>query len=102
MKSLADKAEAYFAKQELVPLTIGGARWNDPAKSIRVHIAQMRNSPEGSEVWEASRYHLRRYREALSATGKPSVIAEHSLEEKVAEMQKKGKTEKSLFGTEIP
>jgi len=102
MKTEADIAEAYFAKQELVPLTIGGAKWQDPAKAISLHISQMRNSRAGSDVWESSMHHLQTYREALSATGESAMISEHSLDEKVAQMQKKSKTKESLIGTACP
>lgn len=102
IKDAADRAERYFAHQELEPITIAGARWSNPQKAVALHINQMRNSQEGSDVYEASKHHLQQYRDALSGSQEAKTIQEHTIAEKVAQMQKKSKSTKSLIGTECP
>jgi hypothetical protein len=102
MSELADKFEEYFAKQELIPIKVNGAQWLDPARAVSNMIKCMRASREGSDAFESYRNHLNQYRNALREHKSSQSISELTISEKVAQMQNKSKSIKSLKGTELP
>ena len=101
MSETADQLEIYFSEQELIPLRVNGAHWLDPERSIKLHLSQMRNARDGSDMYNASLHHLKTYRKALREHISSKEVSIHQKEEKTPQEQDESSLS-DLFGTEIP